>query len=512
MVAQNPNISRLLSTSGQDKQRTGTGFTNLQRLTDANKGNQLGQKVAGNVGQQVGGIQSRLSSQYSDFQKEAEKNAVGNETDKDSRNVIMGRFLSPSSPGQELTDDEVKSFGRYTKGEYSGPTSLQDTGTLKSQAEQLKGQVGNLSPSGTQELLRRSVGGDRYTQGQQRLDSLLMGQSHDSQDSMRGVQRQVGTLGSEINRTNLAASGKAEQLKGQSKQFAEQTKGLLNTGLTEIDKTVEGQLKAAQAVEIARQDKLKQLQGITDTGLTGLSTLQKTLKDVGIDESQVNQLLGTTDVQETNNRLEALKRKAFDDYTQNGSRRWQQLVGAGFEGEPHYVANRYYEGDVYNALVNKDYSLRGDGIVDGSNEDLIKPSQEQLSSFKNESVLSKLLGNLSLNGGYSTPIYTGAIKSGDASPLQSQIMNSILANSDQAGAADPTKQSIASDAQIANYNNLAKLMGTQDNSIYQARTPEVDSLGRPVLDAQGNQVMKNASYTPGKIGLDVEQIKRALGY
>jgi len=49
------SLNKLLTTAGSAKPQTGTGYTNLNKFLGANQGNQLGQKVAGNIQSQIGG-------------------------------------------------------------------------------------------------------------------------------------------------------------------------------------------------------------------------------------------------------------------------------------------------------------------------------------------------------------------------------------------------------------------------------------------------------------------------
>jgi len=199
---QSNNLSRLFQTAGSSKPQQGTGYTNLNRLFEANKQNQLGQKVAGDLGTQIGGVQTQLQQQQKQFAEESEKNKMGGQKDVEQRDAVLGRFNSPSGAGSDVTEEETSTFGRFIGGQYGGPQTLKDTSDLRQTAQQLQGQVSNFSPAGTQELLRRSVGGNRYTQGQSRLDSLLMDRS-----KLTPVSRQAQGLGQEINRAELAASG-----------------------------------------------------------------------------------------------------------------------------------------------------------------------------------------------------------------------------------------------------------------------------------------------------------------
>lgn len=266
MPINTPNLSRLFQTAGQQKQQQGTGYTNLNRLFQASSGNQLGQKVAGNIQQQIGNVQSQLGEQQKQFQTESEKGQLGGEADIAKRKEVIGRFTDAPTDGSvgsgrsdatQPSTEDLASFEKFRAGQYGGPQGLKDIGGLSNTAAQLKGQVSNFSPSGTQELLRRSVGGDRYTQGQQRLDSLLMNRS-----ALTPVQRQASGLGQQINRADLAASGQAELAKSQAQKFGEETGEQLTAGMTGIDTSITGKggsLEKAMEVEKNRQNILRDI-------------------------------------------------------------------------------------------------------------------------------------------------------------------------------------------------------------------------------------------------------------
>lgn len=90
------NLARLSQVAGQAKQQQGTGYTNLGKLVQANLGNQLGQKVAGNVQSQIGNVQNQLGQQQQQFQTESEKNKVGSDADITKRNEVINRFAPAS--------------------------------------------------------------------------------------------------------------------------------------------------------------------------------------------------------------------------------------------------------------------------------------------------------------------------------------------------------------------------------------------------------------------------------
>lgn len=253
---ENNSLNRLFQTAGQQKKQTGTGFTNLNRIMSANQNNQLGQKVAGNIQSQIGNVRGSLQSQQQQFQTEAEKNRLDTEQNVQQRNAVLGRFTAPSStPAQDVSEDEIKTFQKFRTGAYAGPQALKDTASLGSTAGELAAQTSNLSPSGSSELLRRTVGGGRYTQGQQKLDTLLMDRSQ-----LKGAAREASGLQSEISRANTAAQAQAEQLKNRAKQFATETEQQLQSGISGIDAQVQAELDAAKQAETDRLARIEAIQ------------------------------------------------------------------------------------------------------------------------------------------------------------------------------------------------------------------------------------------------------------
>ena len=70
----------------------GTGFTNLNRIMQANKGNKLGQTVSGGIQNQVQGVKSQVKSAQDQFQEEAQKNRLDTQESADKRDEILNRF------------------------------------------------------------------------------------------------------------------------------------------------------------------------------------------------------------------------------------------------------------------------------------------------------------------------------------------------------------------------------------------------------------------------------------
>lgn len=238
--------------------------------------------------QEIANKLTNLESQYGEMTKSEKAAWIEAERDK---------MIAANLP----TDQEIQDFAKYRTGIYNGPKTLNDFQTLLGNASEAE-QVGNLTRSvgGRQELLRRFVGGNDYTQGQQRLDTMLLGQ----QDQGQLNQARKATRGLEENTidANTQAANKATELSNRAKLFGEETVGKLNSVKNPVNQKINSKLAELQKQEEQRSkylqniqntitgmdDKSKGLDRITRLGL-GLQSAQ----DAGLlNQEQLNQLMG----------------------------------------------------------------------------------------------------------------------------------------------------------------------------------------------------------------------------
>lgn len=270
----------------------GTGFTNLNRIMQANRGNKLGQTVAGGIQGQVQGVQTKVKSAQEQFQEEAQKNRLDTAEAAAKRSEVLNRF-TPSSgasavqqpaatpaPTQAqqtptaqpaaqspVSDDEIKEFNRFRAGAYTGPKELQDAGSLYGQAQQAE-ELGSLarSASGKQELLRRFVGGKNYSSGQKQLDASILGQEPGQLNTATG---QARGLVRNVDRTREQASNLAQEYANRAKLFAEETKQQVAQTRDPLSVDLDRRVKAAQDAEAGRLSDFKELQEALNSAALG---------------------------------------------------------------------------------------------------------------------------------------------------------------------------------------------------------------------------------------------------
>lgn len=192
--------------SSNTAKQTGTGFVNLQKMIGANKGNQLGSTIQQGVGNRVGQIQSDLGSKQTQFQVQLGQNQL-KDTDKESAQGTLGTAMNAP---KTLSNEQVSNFQGLLSGQYKGPSGLANTAGVEAQAREL-GQYGaNVgSAAGRTNLLQRYVGGPKYTQGQQRVDNLLLGQTGGVQ--LKDVRKQALGLESQVTGAKSNAALAAQQ-------------------------------------------------------------------------------------------------------------------------------------------------------------------------------------------------------------------------------------------------------------------------------------------------------------
>lgn len=199
------------------------------------------------------------------------------------------------------SEQEMAAFANYRTGTYTGPTGLEDAQTLLGQAQQTE-QLGGLARSsgGRQELLRKFVGGDGYTQGQRTLDETLLGQ--DQTANLGAASRQTRNVTNTVNDANLQAGNLAQEYVNRAQQFGadtrQQIQGVRDPLSQRIDQGVQGLTQQEQT----RQAQLTSLQNILSgagqysnldsNARTGLA-LQAALDSGYLTREQANQLAGT---------------------------------------------------------------------------------------------------------------------------------------------------------------------------------------------------------------------------
>lgn len=209
--------------------RQGSGFTNLQKVMQANTGNRLGQAVGQGIEKTGEQTKQGLTQAQNEFGQQAEAGRLDTQENKERVQNVLGDVGN-------ATDADVTKFGQIRAGQYGGPQNLQNIQNLQGQAQdaQSLGQATG-SQAGRQGLLQRfAAAPGQYGAGQQRLDSLLLGAS--GSQPLKEARRSVSGLGQKVASAGDAAQGVAQQYQNLAQGFGQdvtnKTSGMLNTAQT----------------------------------------------------------------------------------------------------------------------------------------------------------------------------------------------------------------------------------------------------------------------------------------
>lgn len=233
--------------------RLGTGFTNVQKVIGANTNNRLGSAIQGGINSEAQGVKSDLGKQQNDFQSGLQANSLDNDQNKQIRENILGQAKTLGQ-GESLSDQDASQFDKFRSGQYQGPTGLQNTDALAAKADETSQLARNTQTAGgRQALLQRYAGGGRqYTQGQQQLDNLILGQTGGQQ--LAQVRRAGTGLAQDVNQASNAAQQQAQLAQSRNQQFGQQTGQEAQQAVTGL----QGQLQTTRDAAAAKQANLLQ--------------------------------------------------------------------------------------------------------------------------------------------------------------------------------------------------------------------------------------------------------------
>lgn len=232
----------------------GTGFTNIQRILDANKNNRLGQTLASNISSNANQARTDLQSNLSAFNTRIGNLAAQREADTARAKAIVNKVQSDPNT---ISQPEYDEFGKYRNYAYTGPSELAGSQGLLNRAKDAQ-QLGQYTTSsaGRGELLRRFAGSPQYTTAKQRMDQLFLGGSEgllkEARRNTQGLGTQAGNQLQSAEAQRLAEQNAANQLgTGLKSDLQTQTTGITGALDTRSKDYGTAQQKALEDVRAA---------------------------------------------------------------------------------------------------------------------------------------------------------------------------------------------------------------------------------------------------------------------
>lgn len=292
------------------KQGKGTSFTNINDIVAANRKNRLGQTVSGGVSNVIGQGQQQLGQAKTQFQDQAQKNALGTQEHQQQAKQTI------EQAGSGTTQGDIDRFAQFRAGQYKGPTELQNKEQIIGQGQQIQG-IANAAKGeqGRRGLLQQFVAPDQqYTQGQQRLDNLLLGQT--GGQALRGARQAANQFNQQLIQADQSTQAQAKGLQEQARQF-----GLgVQKQLGEAETGLQSQLKSRAELE------QKKTQDAYDALKVLLTKPPSVPNDGGVSTMPVGGLRPKITQEQYNNAMEILSKNP-------------ELISGSIYGLENYIAS-----------------------------------------------------------------------------------------------------------------------------------------------------------------------------
>lgn len=185
-------------------------------------------------------------------------------------NTLPGSFglSTPNSGGTATTETgqgfsvpsagDLSKIQNFAQGSYSGPNQLNNYGALQSQAQNLQNQGQNIgSQGGLQSLLQQYVGGPNYTQGQQTLDTVLLGQT--GQPQLQNIARSLQNISQQPVNAEAQAQALAQQTAAGNQAFAQNIQNEVAGAETPILQAIQNNINTLNSQNQAYQSAGQQI-------------------------------------------------------------------------------------------------------------------------------------------------------------------------------------------------------------------------------------------------------------
>lgn len=247
------------------QQTQGSGYTNLQKLLQANNPSQLQNAVSSNIESQNQSALGNLNQSQQQFAQGTQANQANTAQNQQMIQQILANptqftNLNNASTGaqQAATGAGIQAptaqnqaqgnlFSQLMGGQYQGPMALENQAQLSAQAQSAAQQAQNLTTAaGRQGVLQNLIQSPNYTTGQQSLDAALLGQGNpqgltQARTQALGLQNMVGQAAAAANAQGQEQASNAQQFGAQTQNQFGQTVGNLNTQLQQQAAAAQGQ-------------------------------------------------------------------------------------------------------------------------------------------------------------------------------------------------------------------------------------------------------------------------------
>lgn len=475
-----------MSLQPKEKQKQGTGYTNIQRVLGANVGSKLGSAVKTGIQQQAQGVQQQTQQAKSQFETGVAESRLDTDESKAAREAAIKRLSGPGYTGP--SEEEVQQFGKFRAGQYGGPRSIENEQELLSKAADVSGMARGLGTAeGRQGILQQYVGqSPSYSAGKSAIDQLLLGRSSEDIKAARAAAMGLGRSTYQ----NIASAREAGRAAERSAAaFGQETGQMLESETGALDAEIQRQMDEAVAAEQGRKSTFANIQNI-------LAGKAATDAKKGGAVSGGTQVVGGAVRQQLNP-----TEMAMAELESSGLLSPEQLNSLkGLYSGAQGVGKSLARTDLMERLKKRELNLAS------NDKNVDKDPQIQLmrKALSNDSSLNQYIQSENQR---IQSLYDKAVSRGDKKAIaglkdslnrysnmglnQEQIANLINKSISQKEAQNLTKMGMIDPEEATKFQALAKLAGK--DSLYQPVAPE-------------------ALYKAGGVGTETQRIKQIQDY
>lgn len=266
--------------------QVGTGFSNLSQIIGANQNNKLGSTIQSGIQSDVNKAQTDVNNAQNQFQTDFNAgNTYGYNTNNEAlvnqdlnnasnanafatkqsgaasgtgTDVNNASQNNKSSSGPAAAD--ISAFEQFRSGnQYTGPTALANFSALQNQGQNIHQLGQNTTSQGGQfNLLKQYVGGNQnYNQGEQNLDSLILGQT--GQGQLQAARQATQGVAQGINQAGTNAAAQATGQIGANQDYSKRLTSQIAGQTQSINDIVGQQAQLFQQSDAGRQNAINDL-------------------------------------------------------------------------------------------------------------------------------------------------------------------------------------------------------------------------------------------------------------
>lgn len=368
---ENPGAPSSNQTSFNPNQQKGSGYTNIQKIVQANQGNRLGQAVGSGIQQAGQQTRSNLGQQQQQFQQQSAQNQANSAGNQQLvSNVLQNADQYDPTNQTNPNAQQTSQFQKLISGTYQGPQGLANTQQLQNQAQDVGQMAQSLNTAGGRVgLLQRFVGNPQYTGGQQSLDTLLLGQGGGNQAALAQARKATAGLGSQIANASAGAQAQGQEQANAAKEYGQQVQNQFGQTVADINTGLAQKATDAQATQKTNYDKM-----VSDLKSGNINQTEANLLGIGQNQVVTSNLLSNMDKYITQNPLAASAQNVASgqDYAKINALR--SLAGQNASNDTLNTLQKYAGQDTHAGEFGKAPIATGDkssfsNILDAQSKD-----------------------------------------------------------------------------------------------------------------------------------------------